>query len=99
MSNPFVNIVTFLPDLLGNLVGLNTNNPIVSAVSGFFSDIEGKIATGIETGIIAIFKDLWDVVVGPAEVIVGAILIIMAIFLTFKDDLGQVAQAFGMIPR
>jgi len=97
MSNPFSDVVGFFEGLYTGT--WNFGGTIANAITGWFTSTAGSIATAIESGFLSIFKDLWDVIIGPLEVIVGAILIIMAIVFLTKDDLAQVATAFAMLPK
>lgn len=57
------------------------------AISNWFSSIAGQIGSAIETGFTALFKDLWDVIVGPLELLAGAVIGFVAIGLLFRNDL------------
>jgi len=50
----------------------------------------GAIASGIESAFIAMFKDLWKVIIGPLEMIAGIGLAIIVVIWIFKDDLAGV---------
>jgi|SRR5215472_1101308 len=67
---------------------LQAGNP----VSAFLSSTAGAIGRGLESGIIAILKDIWDVILGPLEIIAGAVLVIMAFMLMFRRDLMSIAR-------
>lgn len=54
--------------------------------STWLSSIGGGIASGIESGFVNFFKDVWDVVIGPVEVVVGAIIILFTLILYFRND-------------
>jgi hypothetical protein len=66
-------------------------------ISSWFAGIGGQVASGIEAGIVSIFKDLWDVVVGPVELFVGAVLILFALKFLFSNDLIQAGQMIGAL--
>jgi hypothetical protein len=68
------------------------------AVSSWFQSTAGDIASGFEGAAIAILGDVWDVIVGPLEVIVGAVIIILVIAFAFRNQLiqlGGLAMSFG----
>jgi hypothetical protein len=67
------------------------------AITNWFSSMGGYIATGIESGFVSLLKDVWDVVLGPLEVIVGVVLILFALIFAMKDDLMQVGKGFGLM--
>lgn len=54
--------------------------------STWLASIGGGIASGIESGFVNFFKDLWDVIIGPVEVILGVIILFMTLTLYFKND-------------
>lgn len=54
--------------------------------STWLSSIGGGIASGIESGFVNFFKDIWDVVIGPIEVVVGFVIILFTLILYFKND-------------
>lgn len=58
-----------------------------------FDHIGAALASAIEGGFIAVFKDVWDVIIGPWEVLIGAVIIIMALFLASSDKLIGLAGA------
>lgn len=60
-----------------------------NAVSTWLGDWGGKIGSGIESGFVFLLGDLWDVAIGPIEVFIGVVIIIVTLFWAFKDDIGQ----------
>jgi hypothetical protein len=68
-----------------------------SAVTGFFSDIGGKIAAAIEAGFVALFGDVWRVIVGPLEILAGALIIVVALGIAFKHDVAGIAMAAAIL--
>lgn len=63
--------------------------------SSWASSMGGSIASGLESGFLAIIKDLWDVILGPVEIILGALLILFAIIFIFSSDITRVAGIAG----
>jgi hypothetical protein len=96
------NIFGDLSDFFSGLIGGPTSNlvqgatALPSAVENWFAGIGGQIASGFEAGIVALFKDSWDVFIGPFEVGLGIILIVVGIVFMFKDDLMQLAPLIAM---
>lgn len=79
-------------DLLsGNIVGLATDvgEGTASAIGDWLGGIGGSIASGIESGMVAIFGDIWDVIVGPVYVIIGVIIVVVTLGYAFKNQLIQ----------
>jgi hypothetical protein len=68
---------------------------VTKPITDWFSSLAGQIASAIEGGFIAIFKDLFDVIVGPLELIAGAFILLIAVFLAMKGDMlvGGIARA------
>lgn len=89
MANWWNEFVGSVESILG--VGSAPSNPI----GNFLSSISGQIGSAIESGFIAILKDLWDVILGPLEIIAGAVIIAMAFLLLFKNDLIGIARVAG----
>jgi hypothetical protein len=72
--------------------GLSQLNPL-----NWLSSLGGDIASGLESGFINILKDIWSVIVGPLEVIAGALLAMAILTIYFKNDIGSVAGMIGML--
>jgi len=54
------------------------------------------IGSGIESGFVTFFKDLWNVIVGPIEVLGGLAIVIVVFLIYFKDDIMQAAMMAGV---
>lgn len=65
-----------------NIVGFVTN-----PIQKFFESLAGQLAAGIEAAFVAIFKDIWKILVGPLEIIAGTLIAIVAFGLLFRDDI------------
>jgi hypothetical protein len=64
--------------------------------ASWLQSMGGFIASGLESGFIAIIKDLWAVVIGPLEVIIGAIICMFVLTVYFKDDLFAATRLIGL---
>jgi hypothetical protein len=64
--------------------------------ASWLSDIGGKLASGIEGGVITILKDIWQVIEGPLLVILGIIIAMWVLVIYFKDDIMKLAPAIAM---
>lgn len=100
IAGPFPNIgaaQAWIKDQLNK--GINIPNPI-KAVQGFFGGLGGMIGGGIESGFITSLQDIWDVIVGPAEVILGFLVAAFVLVVYFKDDIvgaaGLAAKALAV---
>lgn len=60
--------------------------------ANWLSSIGGSIASGIESGLIQILKDIFSVIVGALEIAAGVIVVVLTLGFAFKDDLLAVAQ-------
>lgn len=76
------------PPLGTNIIGQNLGN--------WLSGIGGSIGSGIEGGVIATLKDIWNVIVGPLEVFLGIIIAVIVFIIYFKDDIMRLAPALAM---
>lgn len=99
MPNIFQSLSGFFSGLLGNTASgiASTSGNIPNDITSWLGSIPGEIAQAIEGGFNAFFTDLWDVIIGPMEVFVGAVLIIFALVVLFKDDLMQAGAVFGLM--
>jgi|SRR6516164_4231240 hypothetical protein len=59
--------------------------------ASWLSDIGGKLASGIEAGFLQIVKDLWGVIVGPLEVLLGVVIAMYVLGIYFKNDIMKLA--------
>lgn len=73
-----------------NQIGQETSPP------AWLGSLGGLIGSGLEGGFVALFKDLWNVIVGPLEILAGFIIIAVTLGLAFKDDLLAVAGPIAM---
>lgn len=64
--------------------------------TSWLSDIGGKLASGIESGVVQVLKDLWNVIVGPLEVFAGIAIAIFVFIIYFKDDIMKLAPMIMM---
>lgn len=97
MSNPFTDVADFFIGIDKTIIDDITGLP--KTVANWFGSLGGMIASGFEAGFVAIIKDLWNVILGPLEVFVGAVIIIFAIFVAVKDDLAGIGMAFGAVAK
>ena len=59
--------------------------------ASWITGIGGDIGSGIESGFVHFLTDLWDVILGPLEIIAGSILGLIILMYAFKDDLMSIA--------
>lgn len=78
--------------ILGDIANaLNPFSWFDNGVKVAFDQLAGDLASGIESGFLAIIKDIWDVILGPIEVILGVVIFIAALVLAMKNDLIAIA--------
>jgi hypothetical protein len=63
-------------------------NPLTSWLTG----LGGDIGSGIEAGFVALLQDVWNVILGPLEIIAGVLLAIVILLWIFKDDLATIGR-------
>jgi hypothetical protein len=76
--------------------GGSINLPSWLNPSSWLSDIGGKLASGIEGGVITILKDLWAVVEGPLLVLLGVFIGLWVLVIYFKNDIMKLAGTVAM---
>lgn len=81
MANP---LEWLFPQFFGPGTG---GNPISSWLKSAGADI----GSGIESGLVAVLKDLWGVIVGPLEIIAGTVLALAMIAFIFRNQLAEIA--------
>lgn len=69
--------------------------PSLPNVGGWLSGLGGFIGSGIEAGFVSFFKDLWTVLVGPLEILLGVLIALWVLVIYFKDDIMQLARMAG----
>lgn len=62
------------------------------ATGGWLSSLGGSIGAGLDAAGVAFLKDLWDVILGPLEIIAGVVLAIIMLMWIFRDDLAAIAM-------
>jgi hypothetical protein len=81
--------------LQAGAASLSWLNPL-SAAQNFFSSIGGMIAAGFEKGFIQIIKDIWNVILGPLEVLLGLWIAIVVLAIYFKNDIAGLASTIAL---
>lgn len=76
--------------------GINIPNPL-NIVSGWFGSLGSMIGSGIESGLVTFFTDLWKVIVGPLEILLGVLIGMWVLVIYFKDDIRSLIGAVGGI--
>lgn len=61
--------------------------PTPGSITNWISGLGGEIASGLESAFVAGVRDLWDVVIGPFEVVLGLAIFLVGVFLMFNNDL------------
>jgi hypothetical protein len=58
--------------------------------SNWLGDIGGGIASGVEGGFVAFFRDLWAFLLPFFEIFIGVVVLILVFGYYFKDDIKAV---------
>lgn len=62
----------------------------------WLGSLGGMIASGLESGFLNLITDIWNVIVGPLEVMIGAVIAGFVITVYFKDDIMSAARVLAM---
>lgn len=65
--------------------------------SSWLAGLGGDLASGIEAGFVAFFRDWWTVISGPLEVIAGLLVMGFVLVTYFKNDIASTALLAGML--
>src|SRR5215472_5258486 len=71
-------------------------NVAAGAGQNFLSGIGGALGAGIESGFVAVLRDMWAVMVGPVFIAIGLLVLFFTLTYYNKDDLLGIAQTAGM---
>lgn len=66
-----------------------------AAAGSWLSSEGGQIGSGLEAGFDAFLSDIWNVIIGPVEIITGVILALIILLWAFRDDLTSLAAIIG----
>lgn len=75
---------------LSNPLG-NTGGIIGGWAGSWLKSVGADIGSGIESGFVTVLQDIWNVIVGPIEVLAGLALVLITFIAYFKDDIAAVA--------
>lgn len=63
----------------------------------WLNSLGGSIASGLEGAVVAVLKDVWDVIGGAVEIAAGVIIVLLTLGFAFKGDLLAIAGMAGMM--
>lgn len=72
----------------GGTINLPDLNPL-----SWLSSLGGDIGSGIEGGLIQVIKDLWAVIIGPLEVLLGVLIGMWVLVIYFRHDIMNLTRA------
>jgi hypothetical protein len=81
----------FTPELTSNAAALGSavaTGPSQLAAS-WLTSTAGDMASGLEGAMVAILGDLWGVIAGPLEVLIGVVIIIIVLAWALKNQIIQ----------
>lgn len=61
-----------------------------NVATNWLKSLGGSIASGLEAAFVSLLKDLWDVIIGPVEIIGGIALAILIVLWAFRDGMGVI---------
>ena len=73
----------------------NPLNAVGNTVKGWLSGLGGQMASGIDQAFVSGLTDLFDVIIGPLEIVIGFLFIMWAFLLFFKDDIMNALYLVG----
>lgn len=82
-------ILNWFNTIFGGVVGGLTGAP--SAATNWIANLGGQLASGVEAGFLALFKDIWNVLLPPLEIMAGASIVVIALFIAFQDQVASLA--------
>lgn len=77
--------------MLDRIINWFSGADLLTGVTHWLTSLAGDIAGGIEAGIVGILGDIWDVVIGPVLVILGAMIIIWTLAFAFRHEIVSIA--------
>jgi hypothetical protein len=92
MSTPWWDVNSwFGPDLTNNAaeVGAAVATGPAQLAASWLTSTAGDMASGLEGAMVAILGDLWGVIAGPLEVLVGVVIIIIVLGWALKNQIIQ----------
>jgi hypothetical protein len=69
----------------------SAKNTVENTLSSWLTGLGGDIGSGLEAGFVALLQDVWNVILGPLEIIAGALLAGVILLWIFKDDLASLS--------
>lgn len=71
---------------VNNILGLPEK--VASGAAGsWLSSSAGSLASGLDAAFVAFIHDLWDVILGPLEIILGAIIFMLGLTILVRNDM------------
>lgn len=88
-------IIQSIAQLIGGAAGSAVGGDIKSgnfSPSSWLSSMGGAIGSGLDAAFTSFLTDLWDVILGPLEIIAGVVLAFIILMWIFRDDLAAVTM-------
>jgi hypothetical protein len=61
-----------------------------NVADNWLKSLGGSIGSGLEAGAVSLLKDIWDVIIGPVQIIAGILLGILIVFWAFRGTQEQI---------
>jgi hypothetical protein len=68
---------------------VNVDKSVFDSASSWLNGVAGDMASGIEGAFAALLGDMFDVVIGPLEIIIGVIIMFIVLAWAFKNQIIQ----------
>jgi hypothetical protein len=62
----------------------------------WLSSAGGLIGSGIEAGFVDLLKDIWNVILGPIQVLAGILVLTFTLIYLFKNDIAQAGMLVAL---
>lgn len=75
----------------------NASGPLPNPIDSWLKSLGGEIGSGLESAAVAFLTDLWDVILGPLEILAGALLAVFILVFAFKNEIMSLAPLIAML--
>lgn len=91
IAGPFVSQKRAEEWITSNQINFNPFHYVQDWGQGWLKSMGADIGSGIESGFVTVIQDIWNVIVGPIEVLAGLAIVFVTFIAYFKDDIAAVA--------
>jgi hypothetical protein len=91
IAGPFVSSKAAQDWIQNNSINYNPLHYVQDWGQSWLKSMGADIGSGIESGFVTILQDIWNVIVGPIEVLGGLAIVLVTFIAYFKDDIAAAA--------